>query len=83
MRTSYFIQEGQIVRKNDGKDHKYDGLFSLTKWLKKVLSQLNVAYTDDCCDADPNSAPIRFNPTTSKIQRYNATNDTWTDISTF
>jgi hypothetical protein len=83
MQTSYYIQEGQIVRKNDGKNHDSDGLFSLSKWLKKALTSLNVAFTDDCCDADANSVPLRYDPATSKIQRYNPANDTWVDLSSF
>lgn len=83
MRTSYHIQEGQIVKKNDGKDHKYDGLFSLDKWLKKLLGRYNVPFNDPCCTDDPNSVPLRYDPATSKIQRYNASNDTWVNVTTF
>lgn len=82
-RTEYFLQEGQIVKKNDRKDHKSDGLFSLNKFFKKLLKSFNVAFVDDCCTPEVNSVPLRYNPATSKIQRYNPSNDTWVDLSSF
>jgi len=81
MRTSYYIQSGFIVKRNDTKNDTY-GLFSLTKWFKKMLTAFHVAFNDDCCDAtaDPTNAPVRFNATAGHLQYYNYVNNTWTNV---
>jgi hypothetical protein len=81
MRTSYFLQEGQVIRKSDRKDGKSDGLFSIDKLIKKLLTAFHVAHFDDCCEVDPNSAPVRFNTETSKLQRFNTSTKAWVDIN--
>jgi len=83
MRTSYYIQDGLIVKKNTNTDKDAAGLFSLTKWFKKMLDRFHIAFNDDCCDAtvDPTNSPVRFNQTTGHIQYYNYSNNTWTNAT--
>jgi hypothetical protein len=80
MKTEYFLQSGQVITYT--KDAKPNGLFSLTKWFKKMLLRYHVAFNDDCCDTtvDPTNSPIRYNQTTSHVQYYNYTNNTWTNV---
>lgn len=83
MRTNYYIQDGLIVKKSTNNDKDASGLFSLTKFFKKMLSRYHVAYNDDCCDttADLTNLSVRFNQTTGHIQYYNPTNNTWTNAT--
>lgn len=93
MFTRYFIQDGLIVKKSskapaDNKDAA--GLFSLDKLFKKLLARYHVAFEDDCCTglASPNGTdvtdlPIRYNKTAAKLQYYEPTTKTWTNLTTF
>lgn len=79
--TQYYIQEGQVVKFT--KDTKPNGLFNLNKFFKKLADWFHIAYVDNCCTADETSLPIRYNKTAGKLQYYNDTNDTWTNLTTF
>lgn len=93
MRTEVYIQDGLIVKKSsnaptDNKDAA--GLFSLSKWFKKMLTRLHIAYADDCCtpNASPNGTDltnlsIRYNQTATKLQYYNPTTKLWVNLTTF
>lgn len=87
MQTSYYIQEGLIVKKNSDKYDKY-GLFSLDKWLKKLLKRLGVPFNDPCCTAgtDDNAntnLPIYFNQVTGHFYYVNPTTGNPVQITGF
>lgn len=84
MRPEYFIPTGFIKKFFDRKDHESDGLFSLSKWLKKMFTRFGVAHVDDCCDIpadEQTSLPVRYNAVEEQLEYYNPDDDTWTAIS--
>lgn len=79
MVTRYFIQDGLIVKKSTTDDKDAAGLFSLDKWLKKLLSRYGVAFSDSCCTQDPTIRPTRYNKTAAHLQ-YLDTDGTWKTV---
>lgn len=81
MNTQYFLQDGQILKYNQKANPS--GLFSLNKFIKKMLTLFHVSFVDDCCESSPTSAPMRYNITAGNMQYYNADTQAWVDISAF
>lgn len=79
MVARYFIQEGLIVKKQNTVDKDYAGLFSLDKWLKKLLTRYGVAFSDSCCTQDPLNRPVRYNKTAAHLQ-YLDTDNVWKTV---
>jgi len=51
-----------------------DNGFDLLKWLRQsLLSYLNVAYYDNCCDTGKTTLPVRYNSTSQKLEYFNGT----------
>ena len=74
-RTEYFIQAGQVITYTT--DNPPNGLFSLTKFFKKMLTRFNVAFVDTCCTEDPTNQPVRFNTTSGHLEYFKTTDNTW------
>ena len=74
----YFIQNGFIIRSTS--DSPANGLFSLTKWFKKMLTRYGVAFKDECCVEDPANQPVRFNSTSGHLEYYHTTTNTWVTV---
>lgn len=67
----WFIKRGYVYNMNTP---NADNGFDLLKWLRQsLLSYLNVAYYDNCCDAGKTTLPVRYNSTTSKLEYFNGT----------
>lgn len=79
MRTNYYIQDGLIVKKSNKTEDIY-GLFSLSKWLKKMFTRFGVAFNDTCCVNDPLNQPVRYNTTSGHLEYLNTTTDTWVTV---
>lgn len=83
MRPEYFLPAGLVKKFFDRKDHESDGLFSLSKLFKKLLTRFHVSFEDDCCDTDVaaderTSLPVRYNAVEGQLEYYNPDTDTWT-----
>lgn len=80
MRPNYYIPSGLVSKKFDRKADHGQGLFSIDRWLKKLLLRLKVAFVDDCCPlpaADQTDLPVRFNKVANRLERYNPDTDLW------
>lgn len=58
------------------------GHYSLTKIISELLNRLNVPFHDVCCDAQADSVPVRFNPTSGKLEHFNTSTETWVPVLT-
>lgn len=54
--------------------------FSLDKWLKNLLTKLNVTFADDCCPCDSSYAPMQWNNQTEQLEYYDCDTKSWTYI---
>lgn len=77
MRKEYYLQSGLVQNTYTGTNQ---GLFSLTKFFKKMLSRFNVAFQDTCCTEDPTNQPVRFNTTSGHLEYFHTTTNTWVTV---
>lgn len=79
----WFVKHGHVYALNnrtDGSSSNEDNGFDLLKWLKNVLSgNLNVQYSDNCCNSADTTTTVRFNITSQKLEYFNPANATWTE----
>lgn len=80
MRTDFYIQSGQVITSYTNTPA---GLFSLTKFFKKMLIRFNIAYLDTCCTADETFLPMRYNKTSAKLQYFDDVTKVWINLTTF
>lgn len=78
----WFVKKGYVYplrNRPDGTSANEDNGFDLLKWLKTVLSgNLNVQYSDNCCNSSDTTTTVRFNITSQKLEYFNPSNSTWT-----
>lgn len=77
MRTEFYIQQGQVIKYTT--DNPPNSLFSLNKFVKRMLTRYNVPYVDTCCTIDPTNLPVRFNKTAGHIQYFDNVTQVWTN----
>lgn len=58
------------------------GRFDLHRWLRNELAFLGVANTDPCCTTGQTIFPLRYNSTSSHMERQQA-DGTWVAIAGF
>lgn len=75
MITKTLLRKGFVYTSKENTDNGYD----LLKWLKRFLTYLGVYIIDECCDINSDYSPVRFNKSTSTLQK--RVNKDWTDIS--
>ena len=73
------ILKSGIFRWSNLENAKNDEL-SISKFVKKLLTNLNITFVDPCCPATE-IQPLRYNSTTGTIQSFNGT--AWVDIGLF
>lgn len=78
-KRNYFIQDGLIVSKSNT-DKDETGLFSFTKFFRRMLTRFNVAFVDDCCEPSI-GVPVRYNTEEDQLERYDPTTDAWVAVS--
>lgn len=88
MRPDYFIPAGFIKKRFDRnpQNDEADGLFSLSKFLKKMLDRYKIAYEDDCCNVDTptderTALPVRYNGVEAQLEFYNPETDAWEAVA--
>jgi hypothetical protein len=72
-----------LVQEFETSDKRAKGAYyGWRKHFWTYLKKLKVPFADDCCDDanEANSAPVRFNTSTSKLQYYNETTNLWVDV---
>lgn len=75
--TNYFIRAG-LVEKLSNKDSESRTVgFDMMRWLKKMLTRLNVSTYDKCCDTTTTTRPVRWNTEDSIFEYFDGT--TWID----
>lgn len=79
-KKNYFIQDGLIVSKSNS-DKDEAGLFSFTKFFRRMLKRFNIAFTDDCCDPDLENLPVRYNSVEDQLERYDPETDAWVAVA--
>lgn len=62
--------------KNLNSSLKEKKLFSLNKWIKKILNSFNVPFVDVCCDCEE-YAPMKWNPSELWIEYYDCDTKDW------
>lgn len=74
----FYIQQGQVIKYTT--DNPPNGLFSLNKFFKKMLTRYNVAFVDVCCTEDPTNQSVRFNTTSGHLEYFHTTTNTWVTV---
>lgn len=59
-----------------------NGRFDLHRWLRNELAFLGVPNSDPCCTTGQTIFPLRYNATTSHMEKQN-TDGSWTAIAGF
>lgn len=54
------------------------GHISFKKFLGEVLNWLHVPYSNDCCDAQSDSRPVRYNIPTGRLEYFSVTG--WVNV---
>lgn len=83
MATKYYIRAGFVETSSTTKGPnapltQQNGKFDLHLWLKRELSSLHIAATDDCCTQDDLNLPVRLNKTANKLQYLDS--GVWTNV---
>lgn len=78
---NYFIRDGYVEKvSNKDSENRTTG-FDLKRWLKKLLTFLNVTFYDKCCDEGAVTLPVRANTTTGFLQVFDGTAWVDTDVA--
>lgn len=76
MVTKYFIKKGFVYKDSKSSDNGFD----LLRWLKKMLTKLNVPFFDECCDAEKVLLPIRYNVTDNVLETIDPDTGEWVEL---
>ena len=76
--TKYFIRNGFVEKLSTLDNVTKTTSFDLTRWLKKLLTYLNVQFYDKCCDSNSDYRPVRYNTNTNLVEYFDGTD--WTEI---
>lgn len=76
MVTKYFIKKGFVYKDSKSSDNGFD----LMRWLKKMLTKLNVPFFDECCDSEKVLLPIRYNVTDNVLETIDPDTGEWVEL---
>lgn len=75
-----FIQKAFLLETAKRKPSSVTALFSLDRWFREKLAQLNVAFFDACCPEASTGFPTRLKADKSGME-YLDTDGTWKDVT--
>lgn len=74
-----YIKNGLTYKSNN----PLKGSFDLEQFISKILVKFGVPHVPPCCltiTAFPAMEAVRWNPTTSKLEHYDAPTATWINV---